>query len=361
MTVRPRSADQERRADPGEREPIRSIAIVRALALGDMLCAIPSIRAFRSLHPAARISLVGLPWTRELPVRYPEYLDESLEFPGFPGIPEVDQDPERTVAFLMQMQDRRFDLAVQLHGDGSWINAFVAMFGARATAGFSPPGWSSVTIGDTWIAYPAYGSEISRLLELPAALGAPIDERLEFPIREADREAVSRILPVPLEAGSYAVVHPGASTELRRWPADRFASIADRLKDRGLEVVLTGSAAEATVTARVRAMMQTTAVDLAGRTSLGALGAVVERAAVVVTNDTGVSHMSAAVGTPSVVIFNGSDHERWAPLDAELHLGVVGGSPESPASIAQVADAVDRQLGRTTPRTAYRPLVSRIP
>jgi ADP-heptose:LPS heptosyltransferase len=329
---------------PDDRDAIDSIVIVRALALGDMLCAIPAIRALRGLHPAARISLVGLPWSRELTTRYPAYLDEHLEFPGFPGIPEVEHDPARTVAFLTRMQERPFDLAIQLHGDGSWINAFVALLGARATAGFHPPGWSSATIGGTWIPYPNHGSEVSRMLALPVALGAPIEERLEFPIGDPDRESLRRVLPGPLDDRAYAVVHPGASTELRRWPADRFAAVADGLRDCGLEVILTGSAAEADVTARVRAAMRSTAIDLAGRTSLGALGAAVERAAIVLTNDTGVSHMAAAVGTPSVVVFNGSDRERWAPLDKELHVGVEGASPGRPASVARVAAAVDRQL-----------------
>jgi ADP-heptose:LPS heptosyltransferase len=65
--------------------------------------------------------------------------------------------------------------------------------------------------------------------------------------------------------------------------------------------------------------MRAPAVDLAGRTSLGALGALIDGAGVVVCNDTGVSHVTAALGTPSVVVASGSDVRRWAPLDQSRH------------------------------------------
>jgi ADP-heptose:LPS heptosyltransferase len=61
------------------------------------------------------------------------------------------------------------------------------------------------------------------------------------------------------------------------------------------------------------------ALDLAGRTTVVERAALVERASLVVCNDTGISHIAAAVGTRSVVISSGADTERWAPLDSRRH------------------------------------------
>lgn len=114
----------------------RRILIFRALKLGDLLCAVPALRAIRSSFPGAEIVLVGLSWAREFVERYRSILDGFLEFPGFPGLPEQEPDFERLPSFFEEMRAERFDLAIQLHGSGSISNEVVAGFGARINAGF---------------------------------------------------------------------------------------------------------------------------------------------------------------------------------------------------------------------------------
>jgi ADP-heptose:LPS heptosyltransferase len=350
----------DRDGRPGTSREVRSIAVIRALALGDMLCAVPALRALRRVYPEARISLVGLSWSRELVGRFGAYLDEHLEFPGFPGIPEVVGEPGRIVRFLAEMQARRFDLAIQLQGDGVAMNAFAALFGARHVAGFVPPGLPALAdpASGTWLEYPSRGSEVDRLLALAAALGAPrhIDRRLEFPICEDDLAALDATLAGRLTPDApFAVIHAGGSTPGRRWLPARFAAVADPLARQGLRIVLTGTQDESAVAATVARAMGAEPLDLTGRTVLGALAALLARARVVVSNDTGVAHLAAAVGAPSVTVFSASDRDRWAPVGGDHNVAVGSGTGDDvPVAlvVAAVRDLLDRTLEAQPPSSS---------
>jgi len=299
--------------------PIDRIAVLRALMLGDLLCATPALRALRHAHPEARITLVGLPWARDWVDRI-DTIDDFIEFPGHPELPERRCDVGAWPAFLAQVQARRFDLALQLHGSGSIVNAIVALFGARRTAGFAAPdAWRPASDAPWYVRWPERGHEIERLLALTDWLGWPrAGIGLQFPVGPADRDALRAAWP-DFGARPYAVVHAGAQLASRRWPIERFAAVSERLVERGVTVVLTGTAAEVDLVARLSAAIAYPTVNLAGRTTLWTLGALIEGATHLVCNDTGVSHVAAALGTPSVVVSSGGDALRWAPLDGTRH------------------------------------------
>jgi acetyl esterase/lipase len=109
----------------------QSVMIFRALQLGDMLCAVPALRALRRAWPDAHVALVGLPWASEFADRYDQYIDEFIAFAGHPDLPELTATRVEVEAFAAMMRGRAFDLAVQMHGAGSITNPIVASFGAR--------------------------------------------------------------------------------------------------------------------------------------------------------------------------------------------------------------------------------------
>ncbi|MFN0092826.1 MAG: glycosyltransferase family 9 protein, partial [Acidimicrobiales bacterium] len=111
----------------------------------------------------------------------------------------------------------------------------------------------------------------------------------------------------PLEcspAPGATVVHPGAASGARRWPADRFAAVAAAEVAAGRAVVVTGAAAEQALAEEVaaRAGLDRSCV-LAGATDIGSLAALVAHAGRVICGDTGVAHLASAFGAPSVVLF----------------------------------------------------------
>jgi ADP-heptose:LPS heptosyltransferase len=114
-------------------------------------------------------------------------------------------------------------------------------------------------------------------------------------------------------------VHPGARWRSRRWPAERFAAVARELHRRGYAIVLTGSGAEEETLAAFRACVGQPLIDASRRTSLGGLAALVGGAQLLLSNDTGVAHLAAAVGTPAVIVSCGADARRWAPLNPARH------------------------------------------
>ena len=317
---RPAAAGTDAHVPPAFDGAIERIAVFRALMLGDLLCAVPALRALRRGFPLASITLIGLPWAAALAERL-DCVDRFIEFPGHPSLPEKVCDVRDLPGFFAEVQAQRFDLALQLHGSGPIVNPLVATFGARHSAGFvNDQAWRPDADAACYAPWPERGPEILRMLALTDWLGLPRDgTHLELPLRPADREAARALLQHGVSSGSYVCIHAGAQLPSRRWPIERFATVANRLAAQGETIVLTGTEAEAAQVAALSAAIEFPTVNLAGRTSLWTLGALIEGAALVICNDTGISHVAAAVGTPSVVIASGSDVARWAPLDATRH------------------------------------------
>lgn len=298
----------------------RRIAVFRALQLGDLLCAVPALRALRAAQPQARITLVGLPWAERFVERFRHLVDDFLAFPGFPGFPEREAEPSALIDFLMQARRRRFHLALQLHGSGRMSNYIVSLMSGGRCAGFHPADrlW---TPGERFLPWPERGHEVQRCLALMRHLGLPSQgEQMEFPLSaEERRDWARRAAALRLKPRQYVCLHPGARLPSRRWPAARFIEVGRALAAHGWPLVITGAADERELTAPVAAALGGAAIDLTGETSLGELGACLAQARLLVSNDTGVSHLAAGVRTPSVIVSSGADVERWAPLDHALH------------------------------------------
>jgi ADP-heptose:LPS heptosyltransferase len=296
------------------------VIVLRALKLGDLLCAVPAFRAFRVAWPNSEIILLGLPWAQTFVERYRDYLDGFRVFPGFPGLPEREPDIAGIPAFLRDMQAERFDLAIQLHGSGPFVNPLVVLLGARRSAGFYLPG-DYCPDAELFCPWPERGREVQRLLRLVEFLGLPTQgEYFDFPLRADDFLTLEALEGAEeLRAGEYVCLHPGASVAERRWPVEWFAAVGTALAGHGLRLVLTGSEGEKALTAALARAMDAPVLDLAGRTDLGSLAALLSRARLLVCNDTGVSHVADALDVPSIVLSTNNNSERWGPADRRLH------------------------------------------
>lgn len=308
---------------------VRRIAVLRPNAIGDFVFVLPALAALRAAYPDAEIVYLGKRWHREFLTGRPGPIDRVVELPPVPGVgaaPDAAVDEAAIERFIAAMRDERFDLALQLYGGGASSNPFVRRLGARVSAGLQAPGAPAL---DRSLPYVPSCNERARLLEAVGLVGAPpVDLGPRLAVTDADRaqwqsrwaQARRRDqLAAPTPQQPLVVLQPGASDPRRRWPAERFAAVGDALAERGACIAVNGSADERAVVARVIGAMRSPAIDLSDGLSLSALAALLERACLLVSNDTGPLHLAQAVGARTVGIYWFMNLLVSAPLLAAGH------------------------------------------
>lgn len=138
---------------------------------------LPALEALTAAYPQARLTLLGAPWHREFLAGRPGPVGEVLVLPKVAGLAGMAADAPRAGAlprFLAAVRERRFDLAVQLHGGGAVSNPPVAAFGAGTAIGLRAPGAAAL---DRCVPYRYYQPEIARYLEVVTLVGATAGRR----------------------------------------------------------------------------------------------------------------------------------------------------------------------------------------
>ncbi len=282
---------------------VRSILALRPNAIGDFMFSLPALHALRHSYPDARIVLAGKPWHADFLRGRPGPVDEVFVMPPYPGVggaPGMVPDAQ-ALRCIDTLREAAFDLAVQMYGGGRHSNPFISGLGARLTVGAKAPDAPPL---DRWIAYGEFANRRLELLQVVALVGAhpgPLLAR-ELDVTDNDRLLAAQALP-PTAGEQLVLLHPGASDPRRRWPAERYAAVADALAARGATVVISGNADEAPLGRSIASHMRNKAADLCGKLSLPALCGLLERARLMISNDTGPLHLALALGTPSVGIF----------------------------------------------------------
>lgn len=138
-------------------------------------------------------------------------------------------------------------------------------------------------------------------------------------VTDADQHAAREVLCE--QPPAYMLLVPGANRDDKRWPASRFAAVANAANELyGWTTVIAGSPGERSLTATVARQCAGPVIDLAQRGSdLGALKAITAGAELVLSNDTGPRHVAIALGTPVITLFGPTDH-RWTHMDGAVEI-----------------------------------------
>jgi ADP-heptose:LPS heptosyltransferase len=204
-----------------------------------------------------------------------------------------------------------------LHGRGPQSHALALLARPRRLVAFEH---HAVPESQGMPAWRADEHEVERWCRLLSESGMPTDPgALDLP---------SDGLPVPRGAAGATLIHPGAASGARRWPAERYAAVARAERAAGRRVVVTGGPDEVEL---AHAVATDGDVVLAGRTGLAELAGAVAAADRVVCGDTGVAHLATALGTPSVVLFGPTAPAVWGPpRDRSWHRVIWRGSVGDP-------------------------------
>lgn len=314
-----------------------AVLMVRALGLGDFLTGVPAYRALRAAHPGHEIVLAAPSHFAPL-AALTGAVDRVLPAGELQPVPWRGSPPA---------------VAADLHGNGPASHDLVRAVGAPVTMMYASPADPGVS-GPWWV---EEEHEVTRWCRLLGWWGIPADPR-----------ALLLSLPgPPAPVSDAAVIHPGAASGSRRWPAARFAAVARILAAWGLRVVISGNTSERTLAEQVaRGAGLGPESVLAGQTDLAGLAAVVAAASVVISNDTGVAHLAVAYGTPSVTLFGPVSPALWGPPgDSRCHLilwkgsgarpGDAHGSRVDPRLLRIEVGEVLEAVGRLIPRNGGRP------
>lgn len=290
-------------------DDVRRIAVLRGGGLGDLVFAFPAIAALAAAYPGAEVTLLGSPSHVALLGDRPGPIDAVEVLPVVPGVGDssgTEVDDAATEAFVARMRERRFDLAVQVHGGGRNSNPFLLRLGARHTVGTRTPDAEPL---ERTIPYVYYQHEVLRALEVVALAGAASTDARVLEPTEAELSRGRALLGRDADERPVVVIHPGATDPRRRWPAERFGELAARLVAEGARVVVVGDASDAEAGATIVEVAGRASgrpddvVSLADRLSLSDLVGVLADADLVVADDSGPRHLAESLGTPTSAIF----------------------------------------------------------
>lgn len=346
----------------------RRLLVVLPSWVGDAVMATPALRRIRDALPGWYIGGLCRPGVDQVLEGLP-LLDELHVAPmsGVLGPKRVAAQlrPRRYAAALLLTNSFSTALATRVAGvpvrlgyerDGRGLLLTHRLFAPRREGG----GWAVVPAVDYYdhAARALLDVLADRAVDARAAISPlPPHARLELVATDRDRAKAAEVLeragmPVGVPI---AVLNPGGNNPAKRWPPDRYAALADWLREaHGLASVINASPAEADIARAIQSAAASPPpclADFGG--SLASLKGVLARASLMVTNDTGPRHMAAALGVPVVSLFGPTDH-RWTTIPAPAGEALVLADPDLPPDAMANDDPQRNRIDRITLQRVQR-------
>ncbi|HOM71880.1 MAG TPA: lipopolysaccharide heptosyltransferase II [Armatimonadota bacterium] len=281
-----------------------NILLLNLNHIGDILFTTPAIRALREKYPDAKITAVVLAGMEEL-LKHNPFVDEVLTRRR--GLIPI-------LKLVPKLRSRKIGTSLLFTFSSVRMSALGWMSGASTRVGFDDPGIAR------FLTHPVPRvpgrHRVDWYLDLARAVGADVDEpHMEMFTSTEDQEYADDLLASAGITGDkpVAAISPGSSVFAKQWFPERYAALADKLSADGVDVVIVGAPSERETVEDVKQSAKYAIADLAGKTKIGQLAAVLARCNAVVSNDTGPMHLAVSVGTPVVAIFGPTDPRETGP------------------------------------------------
>ncbi len=328
MRTRPLGADTLKALGPSP-----NILVVRQQnQMGDMLLTTPCFRALRESLPGSWITLVASD-ENEAVVRSNPHLDEVVVYRKT----LFRRNPAALLNFLAAVRKRRYDVGIVISTVSLSVTSVLICLASRARCrvGFSGSSFGMGFVDRAFhAAFPILDPDVhqTRLaLSLLENLGVHTQDLSPIMVPSSEAEAFAREFMsgrgletgevaghTDLGAGPVVGIHPGAGKNKNRWPASGFASVSNALrKELGARILVIGGPADSEAIDTMLSALDFKPVLLSGE-SLDRVAAVIKRLSLFICNDTGVLHVSAAVGCPTLSLFGPTDPSKWAPLSGRV-------------------------------------------
>lgn len=291
-------------------ESVRRVLVVRLRSIGDTVLATPSLIALKRFLPNAEVDILVEDWVA----------------PVLDGFPHVDNvitlkrgSAVARARVARQLRSNRYDVAYNLHG-GTTATLLTRASGATHRIGYEDYQYARLHNHLSPASSLLWGRDKTHSVEQQLALlgwtGIPVTDRPSTHL-EVTQPALSYVLSQLQQAGwnetkRLAVIHPTAAFDTKQWATDKFARVAEDLAARGFCVVAITAPNESHVASSLRQNSEAKVIVLTSLT-LPEVTALLSEARLFIGNDSGIAHMAAAVGTPSVVIFGSSNIAHWRP------------------------------------------------
>jgi len=287
---------------------VRRVLLVRLRSIGDTVLATPSLFALKRFLPHAQVDILVEDWVAPLLTNHP-FVDNVivLERGGLVARTRV----------ARELRGERYDVVYNLHG-GTTATFLTRATGARHRVGYKTYQYAQLHTELAPSPLLLWGHQKTHSVEQQLALlgwtGVPVTDkpRTQLGVSPVAVEAVNeRLAAIGLAEQKIALIHPAAAFETKRWATENFARVAEFVADRGLAPVAIAAPHESQILEDLlgEASVKMFSLDL----SLPEVTALAARSQLFVGNDSGIAHIAAAVGTPSVVIFGSSNVANWRP------------------------------------------------